>query len=75
MRRLSKYQKRAWMKRIANLPRKPHDNKGEKHPLCRIPDEVVSFIRSGSRPAIEDAMFFGLTERYVYQLRAWERRK
>lgn len=74
MRRLSKYQRNPWMTEIRKKRKTNPGYRGEKHPLCRIPDEIVSFIRSGSRPAIEDAMSFGLTARYVYQLRAGERR-
>lgn len=75
MRKLSKYQRRPWMRYIARLPHKYPSRKGENHPLCRLPDEVVRFIRTSGNPAKEDSMYFGITERYVYQLRAGERRK
>ena len=75
MRKLSKYQRNPWMTEIRKKRKTNPDYRGENHPRCRIPDEVVNFIRSGKRSAKEDSMFFGITERYVYQLRSGERRK
>lgn len=75
MRKLSKFQKTPWMKKISKLPRKWPDRRGEKNPMCRLTDEEVMLIRSNYGFLKEMACWFGISKRYVYQLWAGERRK
>lgn len=77
MRKLSKFQKTPWMKKIAKLPHKWPDRRGEKSPRCRLDDNLVFIIRKywAGRKARDAAEYFGISERYVYQLWAGERRK
>ena len=75
MRRLSKYQKREWMTEIRKKRKWNPTWKGESHPRCRISDKQVEMIRERLLKASYVANLVGISERYVYQLRAGERRK
>lgn len=50
-RRLSKYQSQEWMTAIRKKRKWNPSWKGEDHPMCRLPDEVVDFIKSSTEPA------------------------
>lgn len=77
MRKLSDYQKTPWMQKISKLPHKWPDRRGENNPRCRLTNTDIALIRHfrGKIKAYPIAIWYEISERYVYQLWAGERRK
>lgn len=78
-RRNGKYGERAWLNKLARMPKNRINQLGEKSHFAKLTEANVRAIRRHSimprRNAEKIARRYGISEGYVYQLRARKRWK
>lgn len=74
-RELSYFQTKSWLNLISAIPKKFSNRKGMQNPNSRFDDALIEFISWIEIPAAEIKRQIGMSERYVYMIRAEERRK